>query len=71
MGLGKKIIQFREQRGWTQKHLASKANMSQASLHYIETEENSPTLNTLNKLAVALDISVAELLEEDDECKAG
>ena len=62
--LGKKIKSYREQLNMSQKELADKAKVSQSSLHYIENDINSPTISNLDKIAKALGVSVAELLDD-------
>ena len=45
----------------TQEQLAEKAGTSTTYIGTIERGEKSPTLNTISKLASALNISLAEL----------
>ena len=69
MNVGKSIRQFREKMGITRKELAEKASLSVSSVHYIESGTNSPTVQTLQKIAVALDVNMAELLDNADDLK--
>ncbi|BCV20347.1 helix-turn-helix domain-containing protein [Moorella sp. Hama-1] len=48
----------------SQQELAKRAGIGQSTIHYIETGRKSPTYKVLEKLATALDVSVADLLEE-------
>ncbi|SFR12339.1 helix-turn-helix domain-containing protein [Desulfoscipio geothermicus] len=58
-----KIKQLRQVRGLSQKALAEKAGVAQATVHYIEAGGNA-TQKTLKKLAAALGVKVTDLLEE-------
>lgn len=63
-----KIKDLRENGGYSQKSLADKAGVAQATVHYIESGGNA-TQRTLQKLAAALGVSVADLL--DDQAPTG
>ena len=54
---------LRQRRGWTQEALAAKAGLSRTYLARLETVRQDPTLSTLVKLAKALGVPVARLLE--------
>jgi len=58
-----KIKVLREQRKLTQQQLARMAGVAQSTIHYIETGQKSPTLKLLEKIALALDVSVVDLIE--------
>ncbi|BBB92069.1 MAG TPA: helix-turn-helix transcriptional regulator [Methylomusa anaerophila] len=62
MDVGIKIKQRRECLNFSQEQLSQISGVSQASIHYIEAGENSPTAKTLFKLASALGVSITELL---------
>ena len=64
MKIGKKIKFYRQRLNMSQKELAKKANISQASLHYIENDVNSPTVASLDKISKALDVQISELLDD-------
>ena len=65
MDIGKEIRSARKKRGLTQEELARRANMSLNGLAQLEQGgRTDPHYSTLSKLAVALDVSVGELLEE-------
>jgi transcriptional regulator with XRE-family HTH domain len=58
------IKQLREARDLTQQQLATKAGLSQAYVSQLETgQKKNPGLPALKKLAKALDVPVAALLE--------
>jgi transcriptional regulator with XRE-family HTH domain len=66
--LGVRIKRFREQRGWTQTKLATKIGVSRVHLANIESPDDAPhhrvpSLATLEKLAKALRVKVADLLK--------
>ena len=54
----------------SQQELAKKAGIGQSTIHYIETGHKSPTYKILQKLANALDVSLNELLEDNNNTKA-
>ncbi|MFM0660115.1 helix-turn-helix domain-containing protein [Paraburkholderia sediminicola] len=49
----------------TQAKLAARAHMSQSSVHRILNEDTEPEIETVQKLANAIGVSVATLLTED------
>lgn len=61
MTIGEKIIFFRNKRNLSQNQLAIKAGIKQGMLSQIESgKKKLPTFSTLQKIADALEISVAE-----------
>jgi transcriptional regulator with XRE-family HTH domain len=58
-----RIKQLRESLGMSQKELAEKAGVAQSTVHYIESGGNY-TRKTIQKLAAALGVSVADLLDK-------
>jgi transcriptional regulator with XRE-family HTH domain len=56
---------FRKKKGYTQKTLAEKTGISRSYLCEIEHGYKQPTLQTLNKLATALDIPLTALIEKE------
>jgi transcriptional regulator with XRE-family HTH domain len=64
LDIGKQLRKARRARGLTQEELARRANMSLNGLAQLEQGgRTDPHYSTLNKLATALDMSVAEFLE--------
>ncbi|MGL4423482.1 MAG: helix-turn-helix domain-containing protein [Gemmataceae bacterium] len=57
-GVGRKVREQRDSKGWTQALLAEKAGLPQPHVSRIETGEISPTHKTLVKIAAALEIPV-------------
>lgn len=61
--ISKTLRKLREQKGLTQEKLARLADVSNNTVIKIEAGKNeNPTLDTLKKLAKALDISVDDLI---------
>ena len=54
---------LRLEKGLSQARLAAKAGIAQSAIHYIENGEKSPTLYTLHRLALALEIEVGQLAQ--------
>ena len=59
---GKAIVKLRKEKGFTQKELADKLNVSDKAVSRWETGKNYPDIETLQQLAVVLDVSVNDLL---------
>ena len=59
--IGKKIMNLRIARGYTQDKLSEMVNISQRALSSIELGINFVTADTLDKLLVALDTTLEEL----------
>lgn len=55
---GKQLQQYRERAGYSQETLAEQIECSTIFISYIERGEKSPSLDTLLKLANALNISI-------------
>jgi transcriptional regulator with XRE-family HTH domain len=61
------IKEMRLKKGWSQQELAKRSGVSQSHIHYLESGTKDATSTTLRKLAQALGVSVAELLEEENQ----
>ena len=61
---GFKIYQCRSRKGLTQAELAEKVGIAQANLSNIEKGKRDLTVSTLLRVAAALDVRPAELIEE-------
>ena len=66
MTLGRTIARLRERKGWTQAKLAQKVELAVAHLNRLEKDRMKPRPSTLERLAEALDVSVAELQGHQD-----
>lgn len=64
--LAKNLRQIREMRKMSQEELADKASTDRTTLGNIENCRNSPSIDTVGRLADALGIDVIELLREED-----
>ena len=66
--LGRSIKASRKAAGLTQAKLAEMADLSDNFIALVERGQRSPSIHTLDKIAVALDVSLAKLFqfEEDD-----
>lgn len=60
---GKRIAEVRKAKGVTQSDLAEQVNMSVVTIAYIETGKRWVRLSTLDKIARALKVNVADLLK--------
>lgn len=60
--VGSAVHAAREQKGWTMHQLAEKSCTSMSAIYYIEAGERSPNIYLLDRVAKALDTTVADLL---------
>jgi len=58
---GDRIRELRHQRRLSQEALAGRADLHRTYIGFVERAERNPTLETIEKLARGLDISLAEL----------
>jgi transcriptional regulator with XRE-family HTH domain len=63
MSVNSTIRQIRKSRGMTLGELASRSNLTKGYLSKVENGRRSPPVSTLQSLAVALRVDLAELLE--------
>ena len=61
--MAKRLQTLRTKRGLSQRELAEKSGISREYIARLETARQDPTLSTLEKLAKALGVKVAALLE--------
>ena len=59
--LGRRIASLRNEKGWKQSDLADAIGVSQGAISYAERTPESLTVERLNQIAEAFDITVAEL----------
>jgi transcriptional regulator with XRE-family HTH domain len=69
LSFGKRVRELREARGLTQTALAERVRMNVKFLSRIEVSDANVTLTTINRLAVALDVPVADLFPVDERCQ--
>jgi transcriptional regulator with XRE-family HTH domain len=60
--LARNVRRLRKRKSWPQHELASEAGVRQALISSIEHGHANPTLESLDKVASALDVAVADLL---------
>ena len=59
--LGKRIRELRKAKKYTQEQLAEKVDIGTPNISYFETGKYSPSIETLEKIAKALDVEIYEL----------
>lgn len=64
--LAERITYLRKRRDMTQAELAKKAKVSQSTIAHIENGKKDPSMDTVQRLALALDVHIAILFSEDD-----
>jgi transcriptional regulator with XRE-family HTH domain len=55
------VRRLRDDRGWTQSELAEAADLEPRSIRAVEGAKTAPRLDTIVRLADALEVSVGEL----------
>ena len=63
--IGEKIQKLRKEKNLSLRALAEKAGISKSTLSDIENGNTNPTTNTLNKLAIALNVSLEDLFKSE------
>lgn len=64
--VGSRIRKIRKEKGFTQEQLAFEANMHPAQIGHIERGVQSPTIDTLEKIISALDISIYDFFNFEE-----
>lgn len=64
--LGKKIKLIRKERKLTQEQLAERVDIGTPNISYIENGKFAPSVETLQKIATALDVTPKELYNFDE-----
>lgn len=59
--LGKRIKELRRKKGFTQEQLAEKIGIGTPNISYFETGKFTPAIETIQKIASALDVEIYEL----------
>lgn len=67
--IGEKINQIRKEKAWSQEDLAERSGISVRTIQRIEKDRSIPRPFTIQTLAKALDVEVAELLSKDEPGK--
>ena len=68
--VGAQLREWRQRRQLTQERLAERAGLSYKFVGEIERGAGNPTIQTLSRLAAALDVDLAELLRAAEPGKA-
>ncbi|HEY0307773.1 MAG TPA: helix-turn-helix transcriptional regulator [Acidobacteriaceae bacterium] len=61
--VGRRIAEFRQAKGWSQRMLADHAQIEQAHLARLELGQKEAGLLMLEKIADALEVSLSDLLK--------
>ena len=62
--LSRNIVRARQALGWTQETLAAQSGLSRPLIAHIERQARNPDLQSLVRLASALELSVSRLLDD-------
>ncbi len=60
---GKRLRELRKEKGLAQDKLAAKAGLNPSYVGFIERAERNPTLETIYKLSIALDVPIQDLFD--------
>ena len=61
--IGTGLRRLRKERGWTQEELATKSGLEPRTIQKLESNENSPTLNTICSIAESFEMEDWEFLK--------
>ena len=64
VAFGKRVAVLRKKQNLSQEGLAEKCFLFRTYIGAIERGEKSPTLNTIEKIAVGLQVSIVELFQD-------
>ncbi|WP_353193654.1 XRE family transcriptional regulator [Pandoraea pnomenusa] len=62
--IARRVRDLRSERGYSLDTLAERSGVSRSSISLIERAQTSPTANVLDKLATALDVTLASMFDE-------
>lgn len=65
--IGENIREIRKLKGMTQKELGNKLGISQSAINQFENNKTAPKLQTIEKLAIALEVSMHDILKRGAE----
>lgn len=63
MKIGERVRTMRMKKNMTQNDLAMACDFEKASMSRIESGQSNPTVRTLYRISIALEISIGELFE--------
>ena len=67
MNIGERIRSLRAELGLTQKELGERCGMADSAIRRYESNRGNPTQETIQRIAAALGVSVADLLGQEDK----
>lgn len=68
MNLGKVVKKYRKQQDISQRELAERTDLSEVYIGYLEQNRRvNPTLETLGRVAVALNTTVTVIMQEAEQ----
>ena len=67
--LGKRIFEIRKEKSLSQEKLALKANIDRAYMHLIEKGKTNVSIELIEKIAIAFEIGIKELFDENIQKK--
>ena len=66
IAIGKRIIELRTEKGWSQSDLARACNKDRQAIEVLENGKVNPTIFTLYEIASALKVSLNQITEVND-----
>ncbi|MBD5479573.1 MAG: helix-turn-helix transcriptional regulator [Lachnospiraceae bacterium] len=67
MNFGESIKKIRKEKGFTQKQLGEKLGVSQAAIGQFESNKANPKIETIQKIADALNVTINEIIPDSHE----
>ena len=67
LNVGRRLRHLRRRQGLTQRELAQACDLSANAIGLIERGESSPSVSTLNRVALALEVPITELFVETED----
>jgi len=64
LSIGTRLLQLRNQKGFSQRQLSQRCGLASSYLSRIENRRLEPRPKTLRRIAAALDVPISELFEE-------
>lgn len=71
MKFNERLLEFRKKKGWSQEELGYKLDVSRQTISKWESGQTKPELDKLRNLAKIFEITVDELINEEDENNIG
>ena len=65
LSVGKTIKELRKRREWTLRKLSEASGLSANAISLIERGENSPTVSSLHRLAMAFEVPITDFFQEE------